>query len=578
MSQRIDISLEGLQQLLDRIERQQLEPQDWPLVSALVLSLFQREKGKVERLLAQLLAQQAAAGASPTSGSPAPDGAGTSAASQQPEPGESSKGPHQGESLANDPPPAPSSGADAGAKTPQGHGRNGAQAFTGAKNFFYKLAQGIVGSLCEACKKGRLKRYRDKVIIRVVGQPIFGAEIHRAERARCLVCGKVITASTMPSGLEDGIGKHVIYHWKACAMLLVLHYTSGQPFKRIESLHQGWGIPFSDANQWEVVSQSIGYLLPLVNTLEQHGVQRGLNLRIDDTGSMVVELQRQIVAECDAAKALGLSLDEIRTGINATCARLETPEGTVILFFTGRHHAGEMIEQLLKHRSVNSGKIVKITDGASKNFDHGQEDKVIEAVCNAHAFLKFHDVKEQFPAEYALVGEAYHHVFKNDALTRERKMSPDERLAYHQKHSLPWMEKIKQLCSEKIENRLLEPRSPLWKPVHFVINQWQRLTKFLEVPGVPLDTNLVEQELITAVRYLAASFNYQTSNGSKAGDAAMSLIATARANDVEPVAYLAYCLENHADLEQHPEKYLPWVYRETVQARARDKPAHAASG
>ena len=89
-------------------------------------------------------------------------------------------------------------------------------------------------------------------------------------------------------------------------------------------------------------------------------------------------------------------------------------------------------------------------------------------------------------------------------------------------------------------------------------------TKFCEEPGVPLDSNLVEQILITPVRYLAGSFNYKTTNGAEVGDRNMSLIASARANDVEPVAYLTHCLRNHEDLAKHPENYLPWVYRERI--------------
>ncbi len=106
------------------------------------------------------------------------------------------------------------------------------------------------------------------------------------------------------------------------------------------------------------------------------------------------------------------------------------------------------------------------------------------------------------------------------------------------------MEKLRAMCVELIAQKLVEPNSALWEPVSFVINQWPRLTKFYEKPGVPLHTNLVEQILITPVRYLAGSFNYQTANGAEVGDRHMSLIASAKANDAEPVAYLDYCLRN----------------------------------
>ena len=126
------------------------------------------------------------------------------------------------------------------------------------------------------------------------------------------------------------------------------------------------------------------------------------------------------------------------------------------------------------------------------------------------------------------------------------------------------------MCEEKISTKLVEPSSRLWEPLTFVVNQWDRLTRFCEAPGVPLDTNLVEQALIMPVRYLAGSFNYHTEDGAVVGDHAMSLIATARANGVEPVAYLTECLRSHEDLAKRPEHYLPWVYRERERRDERD--------
>jgi hypothetical protein len=130
------------------------------------------------------------------------------------------------------------------------------------------------------------------------------------------------------------------------------------------------------------------------------------------------------------------------------------------------------------------------------------------------------------------------------------------------------MQRLAQMCREKLRSQLVEPNSPLWEPLTFIINQWERLTKFCYVPGVPLDTNVVEQMLIIAVRYLVSSFNYKTQNGAEVGDLHMSLIATANANGLEPVAYLTECLENYQDLARRPEYYLPWVYRARLEAQA----------
>ena len=144
-------------------------------------------------------------------------------------------------------------------------------------------------------------RYREKIVIRIVGQPMFRAEQHHHEQARCRNCGRVVRAEG-PAYVHEGVGTDYIrYDWSACAMLLVMHYSGGAPFKRIESLHEGWGVPMPDANQWELVANAADdLLLPLYRALEQHAIQKATNFRIDDTGSMVITLKRQIEAELSA--------------------------------------------------------------------------------------------------------------------------------------------------------------------------------------------------------------------------------------------------------------------------------------
>jgi hypothetical protein len=114
-------------------------------------------------------------------------------------------------------------------------------------------------------------------------------------------------------------------------MLIVMHYFGGAPFKRLESLHRGWGVPMADANQWHLVDKSHDLLFPLYRALERFGIQNAISLRIDDTGSVVIEIRRKIQKEIAALERLGKSTKDVRTGINATGVYLETPQGIIIL-------------------------------------------------------------------------------------------------------------------------------------------------------------------------------------------------------------------------------------------------------
>ena len=458
-----------------------------------------------------------------------------------------------------------------------GHGKTGASAFTRATNIYHAL-KGIIGQLCAKCGEAKMTRHRQLVHIKIVGQPFFGAECHHAEQARCKACGRVVSA--LPAHATDGLGKAVTWDWSAAALLIVMHYFYAIPFKRIEILHKSWGIPLADATQWEIARESMALGTPLLDGLTEWAIKNMTSFSMDDTGSIILTLKRQIADELKAAKAVGIPEDSIRTGINASGFYIVTPKGVLVRYFTGRHHAAEVLRKLLQHRLPGSPTVNKVTDAASKNFslDEESKKKLEEGACNVHAFLLWHDHQYKFPAEYAIVGEGYHNVYLAEETAMARKMSPEERLAYHQLHSRPWMEKIRALCFEIAADRRAEPRTPLYEAVHFFLNQWPRLTKFLEVPGMPLDTNLCEQTLIAIVRYLASCFNYHTEKGAEVGDGGMSLVATARANDVEPWTWLADCLKNHIDLAKNPEQWFPWAWKERMAAAKQGAPPKPPDG
>ena len=553
MARYVDIPLEEFRQIRDRIDKQQLEPGDWTIVGAIISNIIDRREARWRRMIAKINAQNAEQDSDAeldnelkgaTTDADSSDAPSTTAASQDDD-SEQKK-------------------PDEEAPKPKGHGRNGVNAFTNATHVTYSLPPHVRGSVCEDCDAGRMAQYREKIIVRIKGQSLFSAKIVHLEQCRCKICGKIIRAA-VPDEVLDGIGtSYIIYDWSACATLAVMHYVAGAPFKRLESLHNGWGVPMPDSNQWRIADDSSALLTPLLRAIEKYGVQSAVSLRIDDTGSMVISIRQQIKAELAVLERLGESTQDVRTGINATGVYLETPEGVIKLFYTGRHHASEIIDQLIKHRLSSQPKLAKVTDAAAKNFVHGHEDAFIEATCNAHAFLKFRAIKDKYPEEYAIAGEVYKKVFDNDDEAKARGLTPTERMLFHREHSKPLMEKLKAMCEKKLKSKLVEPASLLWVPLTFIINQWSRLTKFYREPGIPLDTNLVEQMLIIPVRYLAGSFNYKNENGAEVGDLFMSLVATALANDVEPVAYLTDCLRNHEDLAKRPEHYLPWVYRERM--------------
>src|SRR5206468_3108732 len=111
----------------------------------------------------------------------------------------------------------------------------------------------------------------------------------------------------------------------------------------------------------------------------------------------------------------------------------------IALYFSGRHHAGENLEQLLKLRSAGLNRPIQMADALNPNWDH--EGEVIEAKCLVHGRRGVWEVKELEPETCQVVLDAISEVYDYEAETKG--MSQEERLKYHQEKSGPVMEKMK---------------------------------------------------------------------------------------------------------------------------------------
>jgi CheY-like chemotaxis protein len=162
------------------------------------------------------------------------------------------------------------------------------------------------------------------------------------------------------------------------------------------------------------------------------------------------------------------------------------------------------------------------------------------------------------------LGEVYH----NDALSREKKMSPEERLVFHQEHSGPVMERLKEWLTAQLAEHRTEPNSGLGKAISYLQRHWTKLRLFLRQPGAPLDNNIVERAMKKAILHRKNALFYKTMNGARVGDLFMSLIHTCELNKVNPFDYLTELLRHPAEVAMRPAEWMPWNYRRETTAMA----------
>jgi hypothetical protein len=216
----------------------------------------------------------------------------------------------------------------------------------------------------------------------------------------------------------------------------------------------------------------------------------------------------------------------------------------------------------LAHRSC-------YTDTAAPRLTLPKDFETLLANCLTHGRRKFVDVVENFPQECRHVIEILATVYKNDAITRKREMSAQERLRYHQAHSAELMEGLEQWMTQQIAEKKIEPNSSLGEAISYMLNRWDKLTLFLRQPGAPLDNNICERALKKIILHRKNALFYKTENGAKVGDSFMSLIYTAELSGVNPFDYLTALLEHPEELRRHPQEWMPWNYQATVAAIAK---------
>jgi transposase len=253
---------------------------------------------------------------------------------------------------------------------------------------------------------------------------------------------------------------------------------------------------------------------------------------------------------------------EERTGVYTT-GIVATADGHLCaLFFTGHKHAGENMEYVLAKRAADLPRPIQMCDGLSHNTAGDFETLV--ANCLGHGRRNFVEVADSFPEEVLHVLETLRDVFHNEALAKKQKLTPEQRLRFHQAESGPKMNDLEKWLQEQLDQHKVEPNSGLGDAIRYMQKHWAKLTLFLRVPGAPLENNICERALKMAIRHRRNSLFYKTANGARVGDIFMSFIHSAELNGADPFDYLLQLQLHTEEVARTPGDWMPWNYSKTL--------------
>ena len=402
---------------------------------------------------------------------------------------------------------------------------------------------------CPCCGSTKLSKIGEDITetLDVVPRQWFVTQ-HVREKFSCRHCEK-ITQPPAPF--------HVIARGFAgpslLAMILVDKYANHQPLNRQSEQYAREGIELSVSTMADHVGACTAALLPLYELIKAH-VFAAERIHGDDTTVPV------------------LAKVKTRTGRIWTYVRDDRPFGgadpPAAVFFYSPDRAGIHPE---RHLAGYSG-ILQADAYAGFNTVYRPDRKpgvITEAGCWAHARRKLFELavivsKARKGKPTTISPIAFEAVRKMDAIFMlERSingLSPEERLASRRRDIAPLVDDL--IDWMKQERAKLSRHNEVAKAMDYMLKRIDVFTHFLEDGRICLSNNAAERELRGIALGRKSWLFAGSDRGGERAAIMLTLIQTARLNDVDPQAWLADVLARIANHKiTDLAALLPWNWR-----------------
>lgn len=330
------------------------------------------------------------------------------------------------------------------------------------------------------------------------------------------------------------------------AHIATAKFVDGIPLYRQESQFERLGLPLGRATMagW-MIKLGGTHVVPIVNLLAEH-------------------LLEAPFIHCDETRLQVLKSDKAPTSDHWMWVRAAGPPGRRIVLFTYDASRGGAVPQ----RLFEGYRGILLTDGYEVYGDVAQTQHLVHAGCFAHVRRRFEQARKAQSVEASTASHARMaldfirelYLVEKALWDREHPITPEHRVRVRTEFSAPIVERF-YAWLEALEPKVL-PQSLLGKAVRYALGQWPKLTVFLTRGEVPLDNNRCENAIRPFVIGRKGWLFSDTVKGAVASANLYSLVETAKANGVEPRAYLSLLFERlpTARTVEDFEALLPWNF------------------
>ena len=427
----------------------------------------------------------------------------------------------------------------------KGHGKISAKKYTGCRKVEVKPADLMAGDECPQCvgpRKGRLHHHkpsRPQVRLRLSGSAPITGTLYQGTPLCCSKC----SATYQPDWSEDARGE--TYDASAKATVTLMRHWYGFPSYRLEKLQREWCIPLPDSTQSDLIKDCLSAVEPVYHQIYRHAANADQFI-IDDTTARI----QSIISDRKKHP------EQARYAAHITGIIARTRQRDIIIYRVGTLHAGENLEDLLAHRAGDLPPPLQMSDALAANTDHPYQTRV--AYCLNHARGHFDDVAENFPVACRKVLDLIAKVYHHEGRVKRLQMDDCRRLAYHRRHSKPLMKKLFRYLKSLRSSGRVEASSGLGKAVAYVLKRRVELTRFLHIPGAPLDSNDIERALKSAVLIRKNSLFYRNEVSAYGAGILMTMAATCVSCGIDPMRYFTTLIASREQVQTHPAGWLPW--------------------
>ncbi len=235
------------------------------------------------------------------------------------------------------------------------------------------------------------------------------------------------------------------------------------------------------------------------------------------------------------------------------------PDKTVVTFNYDKTRAGTVVERLLEHFE---GRFFQ-SDGYSGYDKPCAAKKLVHLGCWDHARRKVAEaIKTQPKPEKGKPSVAMVMLSHINALYRlEREwvdLDDDTRQEKRQKNAIPKLAVLKRWLEQKQPK---VPKDTLTRTaINYTLNQWEHLVRYCEHGQLRI-SNVLAENAIRPFVVGRKGWMFSTSpEGAHASAAMFTLIETAKANGVEPYAYLQHVISHIAiaETDEALDSLMPW--------------------